>query len=520
MSYFLSEIEDTKGYISFLEIGNFFSSNNTKSTNSWLALKYFQRVFSIIAKKISENKLNNELNIYALCDHEEFLQAVSYIIQCSDCDGTQGELSKSLIKNVACIYYYKGKLHFENNNIDLASSCYEQALKFDKDLLEARYLLGYCWLRLQKYSSAFEAFKECVKFNYQNRLLFGNNIKIYEKLIQAEDCCKKGKYSNAAYNVLQAMIDFQQLYSVEQIGKFYSKEMYAFKCYLSRILHVKGAKEKIINDINEVIARKNGLFNFQPEYLLIMPWEQSAPGGLLCYLGALSKLKLFKINSNLNLTSNLLKKIFNSKLVKKVKYVNLDFFNPNNFILLGKKRMDAIVKRLQNSPLEILHIKNCKFTSTSYLNITRLLLNNPNVRELVLDLSVFEHSNVKVGEDIIENFIVKILQITNNPRFSLRKFSNSNIHHISSFFINKKFWKDRLYDLYKNKRCKVNLEDCKFTDSKDKKEYRKLYNHNRKMHKAKIELSANLFAKTKFKKRKLVDISIECKSATKLLSFH
>jgi hypothetical protein len=462
-----------------------------------LALKYFQRVFSIIAKKISENKLNNELNIYALCDHEEFLQAVSYIIQCSDCDGTQGELSKSLIKNVACIYCYKGKLHFENNNIDLASSCYEQALKFDKDLLEARYLLGYCWLHLQKYSSAFEAFKECVKFNYQNRLLFGNNIKIYEKLIQAEDCCKKGKYSNAAYNVLQAMIDFQQLYSVEQIEEFYLDAIHEFKCYLFRILHVKGAKEKIIN---EFVERKNGLFNFQPEYLLIMPWGQNAPGGLLCYLGAPPKLKLFKINPNLNLTFNLLKKIFNLKLMEKVKYVNLDFFNSNDFDILGKKRMDAIVKRLQNSPLEILHIKNCKFSKQSYQNIIRLLLNSPNVRELVLGLSVFEHSNVKVGEDIIENFIVKILQITNNPRFSLRKFSNSNIHNIPSFFINKGFWKNRLYDLYKNKRCKVNLEACKFTDSKDKKEYRELYDHNRKMYKAKTKLATSLFAKVTNKK--------------------
>jgi hypothetical protein len=44
------------------------------------------------------------------------------------------------------------------------------------------------------------------------------------------------------------------------------------------------------------------------------------------------------------------------------------------------------------------------------------------------------------------------------------------------------------------------LEACKFTDSKDKKEYRELYDHNRKMYKAKTKLATSLFAKVTNKK--------------------
>lgn len=409
-----------------------------------------------------------------------------------------------MVKKIkARAFYGLGEIYAQLPCIESAIYSFKKAFEFDKQMLTALYYKGFCLLNQCQYLPAFKAFKECIQLGYDERLLFGNNIKFYNKLIQTEKFCISGEYKKAVFQFLQALIIFQNDSQAWQQGNDHSFVVMKLNFYFCMLLNLGKFRPQLINNFTKKIA-----LNFHPTCLLFSSWGRSSPGGMLCYVDKKGNYKLFRLN-DLNFKPNLLRMIFNRNLMLNIEYVNLVLFPfSKNMVIFGEKQMGVIVDGLLRSPLKVLHLKYCNLTNNAFAKLEQLLVKNTNFEELVVNLSSIDNNNFSIKKRA-KDFFCKVLRLANNQRYSLQKLGDTGI------FFDEDFWRDYLYKYYKSKDCWVDLEGCNFLSYEQKLIYSKLRSKNFRKYKAKTKLASSFFAKVT-KEHQLNDIIIKCQFAQKI----
>jgi tetratricopeptide (TPR) repeat protein len=396
-----------------------------------------------------------------------------------------------------------GEIYMRQSCIESAIYSFTKAFELDKQMLTALYCKGLSLLEQCQYLPAFKAFKECIQLGYDERLLLGNNIKFYNKLIQTEKFCISGEYKKAVFQFLQALMIFQNDSQAWQQDNEYSFVVMKLNLYFCMLLNLGKFRLQLINNFTKKIA-----LNFQPTCLLFSSWGRGLPGGMLCYVDKKGNYKLFRLVA-LNFKTDLLRVIFNRNLMLNIEYVSLVLFPfSKDMVIFGEKQMGVIVDGLLKSPLKVLHLKYCNLTNEAFTKLEQLLIKNTNIEELVVNLSSIDNNNFSIKKRAKE-FFCKVLRLANNPRYSLQKLGDTGI------FFDDDFWLDCLYRYYKNKDCLVDLEGCNFLYYEHKLTYRKLWSKNLRAHKAKTKLASSFFAKVT-KEHQLNDIIIKCQFAQKI----
>ncbi len=151
---------------------------------------------------------------------------------------------KDLIQKYHKAYHYEklGQLYLEQKKYELALPQFQEAIKRDPEMTEARYGLGKCLHGLEKYRDAAEVLEELVKID--KKYDYGNAI------FGLAECYRLAGMEDKALETYEAVIN----------------SFHFFKAYYhyARLLDKKGKKQEAIDHMKSIIGSSKNL----PEYKL------------------------------------------------------------------------------------------------------------------------------------------------------------------------------------------------------------------------------------------------------------